>query len=238
MGYDLVFDLYLPILYVLLPDKQQDTYWHLLDNVIMQSDLQVDLRYTTCDFEMGLLNTVRQQFTGFSVVDCLFHCKHALPRKMIDLRIPQEAVSHVMTAGVIDVLTVIPITEIAEKGIPFVRRRVDELGHQVQWDTSWRYFTRTWVRNYDPTPWNIQAISESTDIVNRTNNALERFKRDRDESFTSAHSKLLTLLAVIADGESLCCQDGGHTPQLPAGSRAGKSGWVEIPAEYRQFCEE
>ncbi|ETI29724.1 hypothetical protein L914_21559 [Phytophthora nicotianae] len=204
MGYDLVFDLYLPILYVLLPDKQQDTYWHLLDNVIMQSDLQVDLRYTTCDFEMGLLNTVRQQFTGFSVVDCLFHCKHALP----------------------------------QKGIPFVRRRVDELGHQVQWDTSWRYFTRTWVRNYDPTPWNIQAISESTDIVNRTNNALERFKRDRDESFTSAHSKLLTLLAVIADGESLCCQDGGHTPQLPAGSRAGKSGWVEIPAEYRQFCEE
>ncbi|KAG2785962.1 hypothetical protein PC129_g13229 [Phytophthora cactorum] len=130
MGYDPAYDFYLPIFYVLLPDKLQDAYWHLLDNVIMQCDLQVNPRYVTFDFEMGLLNAVRQLFIGVSVVGCLFHWKQALRRKMIDLRIPQETVSHVMTAGVIDVLTVIPIGEITEKCIPFVRSRVDESGHR------------------------------------------------------------------------------------------------------------
>ncbi|KAG3058135.1 hypothetical protein PC121_g14520 [Phytophthora cactorum] len=143
MGYDPAYDVYLPIFYVLLPDKQQDTYWHLLGNVIMQCDLQVDPRYVTCDFEMGLLNAVRQQYAGVSVAGYLFHWKQALRRKMIDLRIPQETVSHVMTAGVTDVLTVIPIGEITEKGISFVRSRVDESGHRGKWDTFWRYFERT-----------------------------------------------------------------------------------------------
>eukprot|EP00644_Phytophthora_capsici_P002882 jgi/Phyca11/21188/fgenesh1_pg.PHYCAscaffold_85_\ len=41
-------------------DKYQDTYWHLLDNVIMQCNLQVEPRYVTCDFELGLVNAVRQ----------------------------------------------------------------------------------------------------------------------------------------------------------------------------------
>ncbi|KAG2791098.1 hypothetical protein PC129_g11471 [Phytophthora cactorum] len=148
MGYDPAYDVYLPIFYVLLPDKQQDTYWHLLGNVIMQCDLQVDPRYVTCDFEMGLLNAVRQQYAGVSVAGYLFHWKQALRRKMIDLRIPQETVSHVMTAGVTDVLTVIPIGEITEKGISFVRSRVDESDHRGKWDTFWRYFERTWMRNY------------------------------------------------------------------------------------------
>ncbi|KAG3087443.1 hypothetical protein PI125_g18651 [Phytophthora idaei] len=142
MGYDPAYDFYLPIFYVLLPDKQQDTHWHLLDNVIMQCDLQVNPRYVTCDFEMGLLNAVRQLFTGVSVVGCLFHWKQALRRKMIDLRIPQETVSHVMTAGVIDVLTVIPIGEITEKRTPFVRSRVDESGHRGKCDTFWRSIGR------------------------------------------------------------------------------------------------
>lgn len=101
---------------------------------------------------------------------------------MIDLLIPKETVSHVMTSGVIDVLTVIPISEIAEKGIPFVRSRVDESGHRGKWDTFWRYFKRTWMHTYDPELWNVNAIVETTDIVNRTNNALERFNRDLNES--------------------------------------------------------
>ncbi|KAG3083689.1 hypothetical protein PI124_g19537 [Phytophthora idaei] len=147
----------------------------------MQCDLQVDPRYVTSDFEVGLLNAVRQPFAGVSVVGCLFYWKQALRRKMIDLRIPQETVSHVMTAGVIDVLTVIPIGENTEKCIPFVRSRVNESGHRGKLDTFWRCFKRTWMLNYDPALWIIHDIAESTDIVNHTNNALERFNRDLNE---------------------------------------------------------
>eukprot|EP00644_Phytophthora_capsici_P002883 jgi/Phyca11/129533/e_gw1.85.132.1 len=89
-----------------------------------------------------------------------------------------------MASGAIDVLTVIPINEITEKGIPFVRSRVDESGHRVKWDTFWRYFKRTWMLTYAPALWNINVISETMDIVNRANNALERFNRDLNESFS------------------------------------------------------
>ncbi|KAG2785970.1 hypothetical protein Pcac1_g4407 [Phytophthora cactorum] len=55
------------------------------------------------------------------------------------------------------------------------------------------------MRNYYPARWNIHAIAESTDIVNRTKNALERFNRDLNESFTTAHPNLLVFMAVIKE---------------------------------------
>ncbi|KAG6953148.1 hypothetical protein JG688_00012962, partial [Phytophthora aleatoria] len=55
------------------------------------------------------------------------------------------------------------------------------------------------MRSYDPALWNIYAIAESTDIVIRTNNALERFKRDLNESFTTAHPSWLDFMAVIKE---------------------------------------
>ncbi|KUF91609.1 Hematopoietic prostaglandin D synthase [Phytophthora nicotianae] len=205
----------------------------------MQCDLQVEPRYVMCDFELGLVNAVRQQFAGVPIVGCLFHWKQALRRKLIDLRIPKETVSHVMASGAIDVLTVIPIDEIAEKGIPSVRSRVDESGHRVKWDTFWRYFKRTWMRTYDPALWNVNAISETMDIVNRTNNALERFNRDLNESFSSAHPNLLPFMAVIKqkskDHVELIEDIRHHRQEAPP---HGNLITVEIPAAYRAFCEQ
>ncbi|KAG2921922.1 hypothetical protein JG687_00019133 [Phytophthora cactorum] len=95
------------------------------------------------------------------------------------------------------------------------------------------------MRNYYPARWNIHAIAESTDIVNRTKNALERFNRDLNESFTTAHPNLLVFMAVIKEKSKnyvVMLDDIRHHRQ-----RAPEHGnlvGVEIPAEYHRFCAE
>ncbi|EEY60508.1 uncharacterized protein PITG_13213 [Phytophthora infestans T30-4] len=64
---------------------------------------------------------------------------------MLSERIPQLA------PNVIDVLTIIPVDEIADKGIRYVRSLVDETGAKTKWDTFWRYFKNTWMNSYGGT---------------------------------------------------------------------------------------
>ena len=87
----------------------------------------------------------------------------------------------------INILNVIPVSEILVKGIPFIRAHFDEKGYKKQFDGFWEYFMKTWLKYYDPMTWNINHIvnmkdepgQETTDsiLINRTNNPLERFNR-------------------------------------------------------------
>ncbi|EGZ24028.1 hypothetical protein PHYSODRAFT_325182 [Phytophthora sojae] len=225
MGFDPAFDLYLPIFYVLLQGKEQQTYWHMLDMVIMQCDMQVDPRTVTCDFELGLINAEREQFPGVPLVGCLFHWKQALRRKMLDLRIPVDTVANVMS-----------MDEIISKGIPYVRSRIDESGHRVKWSTFWRYFAKTWMRTYGPSTWNVNTIAEAVDIVNRTNNALERFNRTLNESFTTSYPSLLTFVDVIKTKSQNyvdLIEDIRHQRQQPPDH--ANLARVEVPDDYLRF---
>lgn len=94
------------------------------------------------------------------------------------------------------------------------------------------------MRKYDTALWNINAIAETTAIVNRTNNSIERFNRDLNESFTSAHPNLLAFLVVIKEKSKdyvALIEEIRHNRMryLEHGDLVG----VEIPAEYRRFCE-
>ncbi|ETK93859.1 hypothetical protein L915_03016, partial [Phytophthora nicotianae] len=57
----------------------------------------------TCDFERGLMNTVTDQFRLNKIVECLFHWKQALRRKMIEQRIPLNPITGALAPGIIDV---------------------------------------------------------------------------------------------------------------------------------------
>jgi len=66
------------------------------------------------------------------------------------------------------------------------------------YDSFWKYFSKTWFNTYDPRTWNIDNIlcreSPEENMVNRTNNAIERqnrnfqseFKNDGHSLFNSA----------------------------------------------------
>ncbi|KAG2897361.1 hypothetical protein PC119_g16668 [Phytophthora cactorum] len=160
---------YVPATYVLMDSKQQDAYWNALNYVIVQTGRLLEPATVTCDFEHGLMNAITEQFPLVKIVGCLFHWKQALRRKMVELRIARPQISAVLRPGVIDVLTIIPVDQIADKGIRFVRAQMDETGNKTKWDAFWRYFRKTWMTSYGADLWNVNSMTESgIDLQNRT----------------------------------------------------------------------
>ncbi|KAG3066372.1 hypothetical protein PI125_g23881 [Phytophthora idaei] len=107
-------DVYAPAMYVLMDSKQQDAYWNALNYVIVQTDRLLEPATVTCDFERGLMNAITDQIPIVKTVGCLFHWKQALRRKMIEQRVPQNQIAAALAPGVIDVLTIIPVDQIAD----------------------------------------------------------------------------------------------------------------------------
>jgi MULE transposase domain len=178
MVYDHGTNMYVPVMYVLLTSKLENVYFQALHWVIASSDFKLDPLTVTCDFEKGLIKAVQQQFTGVSIVGCLFHFKQALRRKLLKLKIPDDEVSLAMRPKVLDVLTLIPHDEIASKGIPYVESILEcgESYTHEKWQEFWSYFKKTWLDLYKPTLWNVNGLLDDLhDLSNRTNNPLERY---------------------------------------------------------------
>ncbi|KAJ0392707.1 hypothetical protein P43SY_011157 [Pythium insidiosum] len=180
MAYDPPSDLYVPIFFVLAGSKDQTTYWRILNAIIINTKLRLGPGSVTWDFEQALIRAVLDQFPTVDIVGCLFHWKQALRRKMIDIGLTVEDVKTAMIPGQMDVLTLVPEDEILDKGIRFVRYRIDETWSKRKWDQFWTYFQRTWITRFDPSLWNIgPMLAHSIPIIKRTNNPLERYNRDR-----------------------------------------------------------
>ncbi|ETM39003.1 hypothetical protein L914_14799 [Phytophthora nicotianae] len=94
MAYEPAVDLYLPICYVLVQNKSQETYWRVLNVLITLSNSQLEPQNVTCDFK-------------------------ALRRKMVNLRIPEDQIKDALSSGKLDTLTRIPVDEIPKKGEGF-----------------------------------------------------------------------------------------------------------------------
>ncbi|KAG4232376.1 hypothetical protein PC116_g19385 [Phytophthora cactorum] len=149
----------------------------------------------TCDFEHGLMNAITEQFPLVKIVGYLFHWKQVLRCKMVEQRIARPQISAVLRPGVIDALTIIPVDQIADKGIRFVRAQMDETSNKTKWDAFWRYFRKTWITSYGADLWNVNSMAESgIDLQNRTNNPLEGYNRAFGDRFTVKHPSLLSFV--------------------------------------------
>jgi hypothetical protein len=62
MIFDPTSQLYVPVVYCLVFTKHTDAYWHFFDCVILASDRLFFPATITCDFELGLLKAINQQF--------------------------------------------------------------------------------------------------------------------------------------------------------------------------------
>jgi hypothetical protein len=200
MAYEPNVDLYVPIFYVLTTGKCDWSYWNIFNWLKTCCGLKLAPKTITCDFERALINGVRDHFPQVTIVGCLFHWKQAIRRKLIDLRIPAESVSAAMKPGVIDVLTLVPYNEIKSHGIPYVRSKIDEVGHKGLWNTFWNYFTRTWMTMYDVETWNVSALMAQRDLLtNRTNNPLESYNHHYQDLFPTKHPNLLVWLDITKE---------------------------------------
>jgi hypothetical protein len=201
MVYSLAHDLYVPIYYILLQAKSHEVYYHALQQTINSSDWRFESKTITCDFEMALIKGIKEQFPDATYVLCNFHWKQAIRRKLItSYNISKELVNQLIGKnGLMNLLCMVPPSEIKTKAIPYIRSKIDETGYKQQFKEFWKYFVSTWVDgNYNPTNWNVNAIQDDPDlIVNRTNNPLERYNRAMNSNFPIDHPNMCQFVTTI-----------------------------------------
>ena len=140
----------------------------------------------TSDLEPGFLSQLQLNFPKAVYILCWFHIKQRWRKKLKDLHVSSLLISKLLGIdGFINTLALIPISEIAGKGIAYVRAKMaEEEGNRSIWDDFWGYFRRNYLSGlYGPKYWNIPYIrafgneDENLVLINRTNNPLERYNR-------------------------------------------------------------
>ena len=104
--------------------------------------------------------------------------------------------------GFADLLTVLPGKELEEKGIPYIRSKINEGGNKEIWDSFWRYIVKNYVKDgckYPIEYWNVSHLSEKerSDIINKTNNPLERFNREYNEAMNTNRPSISHFVQTI-----------------------------------------
>ena len=75
-------------------------------------------RYITCDFEIGLINSLKHEFTESKISGCYFHLKQSIFKKLKKLNISLE--NSTLIRSKIENLSMLKCDEIAS-GINFMK---------------------------------------------------------------------------------------------------------------------
>ncbi|KAG3068299.1 hypothetical protein PI125_g23447 [Phytophthora idaei] len=187
---------------MLATSKSEWSWWHCLHCVQVTTGMNMQPGTITCDYERAVINAVRDQFPDSKIVGCLFHVKQAVWRRMQKLCIPTEEISAAMARGMLDVLTVLPHDQIDPLGTEYVIERIQSSLAERDipysgggWEVFWTYFRRIWIKIIPPRLWNVRGINRQ--IVNRTNNPLERYNRELNSAFPSPRPNLATFIGVL-----------------------------------------
>ncbi|TYZ61829.1 hypothetical protein PybrP1_007586 [[Pythium] brassicae (nom. inval.)] len=121
---------------------------------------------------------------------------------MKKLRIPGGEIANAVEHGSIDWLAIIPPYQVTDRGLPFAKRQLRERIHSKLFPYSatkqeifCSYFERQWLRRVPPELWSKHSIDP--DEITQTNNPLERFNRELNDRFSSAHPSLARFVSVI-----------------------------------------
>lgn len=104
--------------------KSQECYHQAFSTLIHDSDHKIFPFSVGVDFEVTFFKTAKHFFPKAHILGCAFHWKQAIRRKMVNMCIPEDQISYSMKFGVLDILTVIPVADLLQKGIPFVRTMI------------------------------------------------------------------------------------------------------------------
>jgi hypothetical protein len=145
-----------------------------------------------------------------------------------------------MRKDTLELLTIVPIDEIRDIGIPFLQHLLEK--ETIQDDVRlklqhfWKYFEETWLARYPPLDWNISGFEA---IQNRTNNALESYNNKLGKQFPHSHPSRETFVHFIRkDSERnelfkiQVCR-GEQVPPKHAGPI--KPAEIPISAEYQNY---
>jgi len=142
--------LYLPVFFVLLQSNTYEVYFYALNECIARTNFKMNANSITCDFELPLIQALKEQFSGASTIFCFFHWKQAVRRKLIKCGIPAHVVSRLMDQNdLINILPMVPVLEIP-KAIAYIRFTFQEGEFVSLFNVFWQYFVKTWCSRYNP----------------------------------------------------------------------------------------
>lgn len=76
-----------------------------------------------------------------------------------------------------------------------------ETGYEQKFDKFWSYFVKTWTKYYEISTWNLFHLigdpGAQEELLQRTNNCLERYNREMNKEFPVAHPNISGLVTVI-----------------------------------------
>lgn len=109
---------------------------------------------------------------------------------------------------------------------------------QEAWNAYWAYFTRTWLHLYHPKTWNIHHIlnnpTAKEELLNRTNNPLERYNRKLNEDL-QPHSPMLVFIDGIKAHAHAYIQKIKDIERGLKAKPTRKPTIPSIPPAYHQF---
>lgn len=190
MVYDHATELYIPCVYALLTGKNECLYSSIFHEIIVLLEYNWMPKIITTDFEMALIKSIKYEFPESKLHGCYFHLKQAILRKLINFKISNTNTNIILQS--IELLTLIPVSQIPA-AIQFIKQKTES---EDKLDKFWIYFEKTWLKRFDPTMWNSSNLGDG-DMINRTNNALERYNRRLNDNFLNAHPRLVHFIEII-----------------------------------------
>ncbi|CAN0061560.1 unnamed protein product, partial [Heterosigma akashiwo] len=243
MAYSQVHDYYLPAFYILMSHKSEDDYTMALQSFISAMNWNLNVLSISVDFEKALIKAVKMQFREAFIMGCLFHFKQAIRRRLLKLGVSKSKVKESMVrGGPVDWLTVMPLDEIEEKGIAFVKANFDCRKFSSEFEAFWGYFRDEWLGRTDPHTWNLTVALSCEEPLKamvtrfRTNNALERFNRILHSLFSTRPNVVLFAEKIRAYSQEVVVELQRIQGKRSKPAQHSNEGYVpELPAEYASF---
>eukprot|EP00474_Spongospora_subterranea_P006409 CRZ06867.1 hypothetical protein [Spongospora subterranea] len=171
MAKDDDFDLYLPVFYILMTGKSRRLYEFCLRQINAAVEADISPGSICCDFEVALMGAIKRIYPATPITGCFFHWKQAVRRRLMNIGVSSETFNRLMRPGVLDVLTLIPHSEITTTGFDFIRSNVSDFEEDgARLEEFFDYFERIWIKKYSPNDWNIsRQIAQQEEIpIERT----------------------------------------------------------------------
>ena len=207
--------MYVPVFYVLVDTKLEAVYTQVFTLMLMACGGEKGLRVSTvtADFEKGLLNSIKAVLKK-NVIGCGFHWKQAIRKNMITkYHFDKDLVTFLIgPGGVLEILTILPPEEALSSGVPYAKAKTavylaaNPRPHALV-EKFYAYLEKTWFRYYSVADFNVYDLSLKSlagtlteeDIINRTNNPLERFNRRFNNHFPNRDPQMDVFVTVLKE---------------------------------------
>lgn len=186
-----------PLLYALLSDKKQSTYFALFE--ILRSQLKWDPRKIHCDFEISLLNSIKQFCTTITIVGCYYHWSQCIWRKAKSLGLSKtKSKKDKRIVSLCSVLPLLPAEKILE-GWNYIKYEINDGSNKLI-----EYIEHYWIKK------DFANFSQLVSVFNerhRTNNVLEGSHAKLSRCINAKNKTLLRLLNVLEKFSTLSICD-------------------------------